>query len=513
MGTSGNKAIAVTVDGKITGEEKARYPIFHPHADWAEQNTEDWWNAVCKSTRDLLVNNHIDPQSVIGLTFSSQTQNIVATSRSGKALRPAISWLDGRSADIISEKLWKRPRIMGYNINRIIQFLRITGGAPGHTGKDQIGKLLWLKEYEPECFAETWKFLDAKDYILYRMTGNPVTSTDLAYIWWMMDSRKHRNQWHPGLCALAGADIEKLPEIRPSQEIIGRLTEEAALHTGLPKGLPVVNGAGDLAAAALGSGALKEGEFMVCLGTSGWVGSHVKKRKIDLPHYTGCIGSANPSEYYLAMAHQETCCICLEWLKDHVLYHKDQLLKEYHVSRIYEILDNLAASVAPGADGLLFTPWMYGERCPIDDKHVRAGLFNIGLNHSKEHIVRAVLEGIALNTRWAMETLEKLYSPVTRMNMIGGGGKSDLWCQIMADVTGKEIHRVDQPQNAGARGVALLAAMTLGHISSYSAIADHIKIDRIFTPNLENKDLYNRMFKRFKQIYTNNKNWFKKVNP
>ena len=211
----------------------------------------------------------------------------------------------------------------------------------------------------------------------------------------------------------------------------GKLTPTSAEKTGLLPGTPIINGTGDLSAAALGSGALDDGELHISLGTSGWVGGHFIKRKIDLAHYTGCIGSAYPQKYYLGMAHQETAGICLEWLKNKVLYHEEQLKEERHVAEIYQILDQLAEEAGPGAEGLMFTPWMYGERCPLDDALVRAGLFNIGLNHSREHLVRAVFEGIAFNTRWALETLENLYSKVEHVNIIGGGAKSDVWCQIM----------------------------------------------------------------------------------
>ena len=265
-------------------------------------------------------------------------------------------------------------------------------------------------------------------------------------------------------------------------------------------------------AAALGSGAHGDGELHICVGTSGWTAGHVTRRKIDMPHYAGCIGSAWPQEYYLAMAHQETTGVCLEWLKDHVLYHKDQLLKEHHASKIYEIFDNMAAAVPPGAEGLIFTPWMYGERCPLDDEHVRAGIYNLGLNHSREHLVRALFEGIAMNSRWALETLEKLYGRVQAVNIVGGGGRSDIWCQIFADVTGKAIRRVQNPQQAGARGVALLASLALGYLDRFEEIAQHIVIDKTFEPDAQNHALYNRRFKAFKSLYRRNKGWFKQQN-
>ncbi len=512
MGTSGNKALLITVQGDIIEEAHRSYPMYHPHPTWAEQDPEDWWKAIGETTQQVMKKTSVKPDQIAGITFSSQTQTIIPVSKDGTPLRRSIAWLDGRSADILRERLWTPPRIMRYNIAKLIRFLAITGGCPGHTGKDQIGKLLWLKEHQPDIFTNTWKFLDAKDYIIFRLTGNMVISADLAYIWWLMDTRRNRNQWHPGLCRLAGVTPAHLPEIRGSSEIVGQVTAAAAKILGLRPGTPVINGAGDLSAAAIGSGAINEGELHISVGTSGWVAGHFRKRKIDIPHYTGCIGSAWPQKYYLGMAHQETAGICLEWLKNKVLYHEEQLKKEKKVSEIYEIMDSLAEKAGPGAERMIFTPWMYGERCPLDDDHVRAGMYNVGLNHSREHLIRAVFEGIAFNTRWAMETLEKLYRRVTELSIVGGGAKSDVWCQIMADITNRKINRVTSPHHAGARGVALLASMSLGYINSYEEIKNHIKIDRQFSPNPDNRDLYDTMFREYKALYKQNKAWFKRMN-
>jgi len=512
MGTSGNKAVLITVYGDIVDAATHAYPLYHPHPGWAEENPLDWWEAVCSTTRTVLAKTKIDPKDIVGITFSSHTQCLIPVAKDGSHLRPAMTWLDGRSADIIREKLWTPPRILGYNIFHLLKFLIITGGAPSHTGKDQIGKLLWLREHEPEVFSQAYKFIDAKDFVIFQLTGSMVSSVDCAVVWWLLDTRKKRNQWHPKLCKLGGITTERLPEVKDSAAVVGKISSSAAEKTGLLVGTPVINGAGDLSAAALGSGALEEGELHISVGTSGWVAGHFSKRKIDIPHYTGCTGSAYPQKYYLGMAHQETAGICLEWLKSKVLYHEEQLKEERHVARIYQVFDQLAEQAGPGAKGLMFTPWMFGERCPLDDDYVRAGLFNVGLDHSREHIIRAVFEGIAFNTRWAMETLENLYAKVNELNIIGGGAQSDIWCQIFADITNRKINRVTDPQQAAAKGVALLASMTLGYIESFEDIKKYVKIDKTFTPNTDNRELYDRLFKEFKNLYKQNKKWYARMN-
>lgn len=512
MGTSADKAILVTVTGKIIDSAKKHYPLYHPKPNYAEQDPLDWWDAVCETTKSVIEKTSADPKDIVGMTFSTQTQNVVALNKEGNPVRNAISWLDGRSADIIREKFWKKPRVMGYNIFRLPKFLIKTGGAPGTTGKDQIGKILWMKYNEPELFAKTKKFIDAKDFIIYKLTGSMVTSVDIAVIWWFLDTRKNKNVWDEKLCKYAEITPDQLSEVKPSAAIAGYVTKEASAKTGLLEGTPIINGAGDLASAALGSAAIDEGELHISLGTSGWVAGHFTKRKIDLAHYTGCIGSAYPDKYYLGMAHQETAGICLEWLKNKILYHEEILKEEWHRANLYEIMDELAVKAGPGANGLMFTPWMFGERCPLDDDHVRAGLYNVSLDHSREHLVRAVFEGIAFNTRWAMETLENLYSKVEQLNIIGGGAKSDIWCQIFADILNRKINRVSDPQQAGARGIALLASMTLGYIQSFDDIKKHIIIDKTFYPDPTRRDLYDKLFVNFKKIYKNNKRWYKRMN-
>jgi xylulokinase len=293
---------------------------------------------------------------------------------------------------------------------------------------------------------------------------------------------------------------------------VGTLTAKAAAETGLQAGIPVINGASDVAATAIGAGSIDDGEMYIHIGTSNWIAGHFSKRKIDIPHYTGCIGSAYPQKYYLGIAHQETAGACLEWIKNNILYHEQQLMEENQINEIFQLFDQLAAKVGPGADGVMFTPWMFGERSPLDDDYVRAGLFNISLNHNRAHLIRAMLEGIAFNNRWAMETLENLYAPVKSMNFIGGGAKSDLWCQIIADITNRQINQIADPQQAGAKGMALLASMTLGYIKSFNEIKKYIQIKNKFVPNPANRVLYDRLFNEYKNIYKQNKSWYRRMN-
>ncbi len=257
--------------------------------------------------------------------------------------------------------------------------------------------------------------------------------------------------------------------------------------------------------------AINDGELHISLGTSNWVAGHFVKRKIDLAHYTGCIGSAYPQKYYLAMAHQETGAVCLEWFKD-LIYSADELREiRDDETWIYERLNLWAKKSSAGAKGLFFLPWMYGERCPINDDYARAGFFNLSLNHTRSEMVRAIFEGVAFNLRWALETLQNLYQPVSELSIIGGGAKSELWCQIISDITQKKIHQVEHPQLAGAKGIALLASLTLGHLEKFEQIKNLIKIKNTFLPDGSQRSLYDGMFREYKNLYYQNKKWFRRV--
>ncbi len=511
MGTSANKAVLVRTDGTVVGTAWQGYAMHQPYRGWVEQNPEDWWQAICNTTRKVIADAGVNAESIAALTIASQVMTLVAMDAEGQPLRPAMSWLDTRSASVLRKSLWTAPRIMDYNVFKLMKFLHITGGVPGHTGKDQIAKILWLKHNEPQIFHRCHKFIDAKDYIIYRFIGRYITSADIAYVWWLMDSRRKRNCWHEGLCRFAGIRPQQLAHIASSANIAGPLTGGAAKALGLQEGTPVMVGAGDLAAAAIGSGGLNEGELHVRIGSSGGAAGHFRKRKVDLRHYTGCIGSALPDQYYLGIAHQETAGLALEWLKN-TFFKGLSEFNDYSDSAIFQKMDEEAATIAPGADGLMFTPWMTGERSPINSDVIRGGYHNVGLNHNRAHFIRALMEGVAYNTRWALEGLQALFNTSGPLRAIGGGARSDLWCQIFADVTGHTILQVQQPQEANARGVSLLASAALGFIADNEAIAEQVTVRMVFKPDPQAGRLYDKDYIFFKQLYKNNKRWFKARN-
>jgi len=254
-----------------------------------------------------------------------------------------------------------------------------------------------------------------------------------------------------------------------------------------------------------------EGQCHICIGSSSWVIAHVSKRKIDTSHFIASLPSAIPGKYYL-LGEQESAGLNLQWIRDKVLYNKDLLLKEHAKPDIYKIFDTLVEEVAPGAGKVIFTPWLFGERAPVEDYTIRGGLFNVSLKTDRRHIIRAIFEGVAFNSRWVMEFQEKILKhPFKSVNLIGGGANSAVWCQIYADILNRPINQTLYRQEANSVGAALIAAVALGEIT-WDQIPDLIPITKTYQPRAEYRALYDELFAVFVQIYKNNKKLCRKLN-
>ncbi|TFF93480.1 xylulose kinase, partial [Candidatus Thorarchaeota archaeon] len=435
VGTGGNKASLVDIEGKILGSAMDPYPVFYPEVGWAEQDPENhWWRAVCKTSKEALAKSSASARDVVAITFSTQMMGTIPIGKDGMPLMNCMTWMDSRAA--------KQNKEISAGPMKMLRMLRITGGLP--SGKDIIGKILWVMQERPEIFEKTHKFLDAKDYLIYKCTGEYVTSWDCANLTWFMDSRKGKSEWSSTILGWMDLDEDRLPRLAPSVEVVGSLTSEAALELGLTTSTAVVNGCGDMTAAGVGSGAIKEKEVHLYAGSSAWLGAHVKDRKLDIFTYTGSIRSAIPDRYFM-VAEQESAGACLKHLREN--WHCNQCVHIKDLAKPecqqciegrrnpYKSIDEVAEKAPPGCEDLLFAPWMFGERSPLDDHNVRGGYFNLSLSHEKQHMVRAVLEGVAYHTRWMMEGVEKrkMLGKVGKVNMIGGCARSTLWPQIFAD--------------------------------------------------------------------------------
>ncbi|MGB6058862.1 MAG: FGGY-family carbohydrate kinase, partial [Microthrixaceae bacterium] len=301
------------------------------------------------------------------------------------------------------------------------------------------------------------------------------------------------------------------PDLVPATSIMGHLTDEAARELGLEPGIPVIGGTPDVQSAAVGSGAVKDYEGHLYLGTSSWISCHIPFKKTDLLKGVASLPSPLPGRYFVA-DEQETAGACLNWLRDQVLFPEDLLRNEECPEDIFATIDKLAADSPPGANGVIFTPWLNGERTPVDDHTIRAGWHNLSLRNDRCDMVRSLLEGVAFNSRWLLEAVEKLTGrPFPHLNVVGGGGVSPLWAQIHADILNRRIQRVENPIRANARGAALLAGIALGTVDADN-LDELVKVVEVVDPNPANRALYDARYKAFRSIYKQNRGIHRRLN-
>ena len=495
VGTGGSKAALTDFEGNIIAHRFRSYETSYPRENWAEQDPEDWWNAITTTTREVLKETKVKPEKVAGMVFATQMLGVLPVDVQGNYLRQAIIWLDGRAqeqADKIIRMLTK-PLL-----------LAIAGGLP--TGKDVIAKLMWLKKYEPGIYDATHKILEVDSYLVHRSCGEFVYDYSAASATGGFNFKK--KDWDFLLFRLVKIDPGKMPRTVPSSEKAGGLTKAAADEMGLVPGTPVFAGTGDVASATVGSGALLDGQGHVNIGSSGWIAITMPKAVNNGRKGIVSIASADPSRHLL-VAETESAGACFKWFAEN-LAPRDV---DYGPGvDIYDYLNKVAKEAEPGSHGLIFCPWMYGERSPIPDTTVRGGYINLSLDHKRGDVARAVFEGVALHGRWMLEGVRGCGFKDVVLRAIGGGAKSDLWMQIYADALGVTIERVAEPQHAGARGAALIAALGLGAYSDFGALRNAVKVEGVFTPRTEYASIYGDAFVTLKETYASLRKLYRRIN-
>jgi len=487
VGTGGSKAVLADTQGNILARTFEPYEVDYPKPHWAEQDPEVWWRAVASSTRRLLEESGADPGDVKGMGFAGQMIGVIPVDASGKPLRPAIIWMDSR-ADEQAERLIRK--LGGERI-----FSIVAGALP--TGKDVVCKIAWLEQNEPDVFKNTTAILDVTGYLVSRATGEMSIDHTGAGGTGMLTGKR---DWSGLLARICKVPLEKMPPIRRSIDVVGGLTVEAARDTGLPEGTPIIAGMADIPAAATGSGALEDGDAHVYLGTSSWLCLSVAKAK-NIPK-NGIVSVASPDpSMYIMIGESETAGICLEWFADTLAFPAEKEAAGPDKMAIFGVLDEVAAKIDPGSGRLIFMPWMFGERAPVSDTTLRGAFVNLALEHKREHMLRAIYEGIAYNLRWMIDEVARAGFPAKSLRAIGGGAKSDLWMQIISDVTARRVEAVDKPQEAGALGCALAVAVALGIYDDYKDIKKIVKVRATFEPDPLNTPEYEKLYQNFRRLY------------
>lgn len=511
-GTSGVKTSLMNFHGELVDVENEKTPIYFLPNGGAEQNPDDWWNALLNTAGKLTSKRLVPAEDILAICCSSTFSSTVAVDEAGNHLGNSLTWMDSRGAPYVKEVVSGFPSIDGYSVFTMLPWIYKTAGGPQLSGKDDIAHVLFWKREQPELYAKTHMFMGSKDFLNLKLTGKFAASYDSMTLFWASNTRDINNiHYDSGLINKLRIDINKLPPMRSSIEVVGAVTPAVADRIGIRKDVQVIAGSPDHQSACIGSGAVRDFEGHIYIGTSSWIQCVVPFKKTDMFHSIASLPTSIPGKYYCANE-QDIAAGALAFLVDKILYHKNDLNSDDPPEDVYESLGRIASSVPPGSDKLIFTPWLNGERTPVDNTTVRGGLYNISMTTTIDHIVRAFMEGVALNSRWALKYVEKFVGRrMDPLNIIGGGAKSGLWCQIFSDVLDRTIRQVKNPLEANARGAAFIASVALGYIA-FNDIPSLIQFTNIYKPNPDNKKIYDKLFEEFLQIYRNNKAMFRRLN-
>jgi xylulokinase len=462
-----------------------------------EQSPVEWWRATAAACRRLAARADGDTPAAVAVT--AQWAGTVPVGADGEALSDALIWMDARGAPFVRRAAGGPIRVAGYGPLRLARWLRRTGGAPALSGRDPFGHILWLRHQRPEVYDAAAVLLEPADWLGLCLTGRAATTAVTATLHWLTNTRDlHRIRYDDGLLRAAAVDAAKLPELLPTNTVLGPLAPNAAEALGLAAGVPVVAGTPDTMSAAVGAGTVADGAAHLYVGTSSWLSCHVDFKRTDPQHGIASLPSALPGRY-LVSDEQETAGASLEKLSALVGAEIPELLAE-------------AAAVPAGAGGVLFTPWLNGERTPVDDHLVRGGWLNIGLDTTRAQLARATLEGVALNLRWMQGPVERFARRrLDPLAFVGGGARSELWCQIMADVLDREVRQIADPTDANVRGAAFLAGLALDALS-VDDIPGRVAVAGVYRPRPDTRATYDALFAAFRGLYKSTRRLYRRLN-
>ncbi|NMB45770.1 MAG: xylulokinase [Firmicutes bacterium] len=496
IGTSGVKTLVVTETGKIVAQATAEYPLYHPKAGWAEQDPEDWWQATLTTLKKIGEDLGSDADRVKAIGLSGQMHGSVFLDKSGNVLRPAILWCDVRTADqcrYITETVG-RDELIRHTSNPALE---------GFTAP----KIVWLQQNEPDVYRQVAKVLLPKDYVRYRLTGEIFTEMSDAAGSLLLDVT-HRRWSEPVLQAL-NIDPEILPECRESIDVCGTLTQQVAESTGLPAGIPVAGGGADNACGATGAGIVRPGRVLSSIGSSGVIVVHTDQPQTDPQGKVHTFNHAIPHRWYV-MGVIMAAGLSLKWFRDN-LGHLEKQMESLTGTDAYDLMSAQAAPTPPGAEGLVFLPYLNGERTPHADAYARGVFFGLTPRHTRGHLIRAVMEGVVYALRDSVEIIRAMGIPIEQVRAIGGGAKSPLWRQMQADIMQLEVATLNIDEGP-AFGAALLAGVCAQVYSSVEEAAENtVRIVHTTEPNRDLTRLYDDYYQLFRSLYPALKDRFREA--
>lgn len=490
IGTSACKVAIFDLNGNVVAQENEPYPVYYPKRDFVEQDANEWWQSVCKATKKCIQKNEIHAQNIVGIGVDGQSWTALPVDETVKPLYHAIIWMDRRSSKQCAEVLAKigEARIFAVSGNSF---------DAGYT----TPKILWLKENEPDIYRNTYKFLQSNSYITFKLTGAMTQDLSQGYGLHCFDIKT--GKYDEELCGELGIDIRKLPDICACDKVIGTVTVAAAEATGLSAGIPVVAGGLDAACGTLGAGVIESGQTQEQGGQAGGMsicldkavahkrlilGFHVIPRSWLLQG--GTVGGGS-----------------LKWFRDQFGEH-EKYMEGKTGENAFDALVNKAKNIRAGSDGVIYLPYMAGERSPIWDRHAKGVFYGLSYDKTKGHIIRSIMEGTAYSLEHNLQTAKEAGVEVSELVAIGGAANSLVWTQIKADVIDKRI-RVPTSDTATTLGAALLAGVGTGVYSDYKqAVQRTIKTTRIHEPDKKNHLIYQKYYPIYLEIYENLKQTF-----
>ena len=494
LGTSGTKTVLFDENGNVTASSTAEYPLIQPQNGWAEQDPELWWDACVTTLQQVMGESGIDPTDVAGIGLSGQMHGLVLLDERGEVLRNSIIWCDGRTAAECAEI----TDIIG--ARRLIE---ITAN-PALTGFT-AGKILWVRKHEPDIYARARHILLPKDYLRYKLCNVFATEVSDASGMNLLDVPGRK--WSGEVLEKLKIDPGLLPKMHESSEVTGYITDKAAALTGLSAGTPVVGGAGDNAAAAVGTGIVENGKAFITIGTSGVIFVHSDEVKIDTNGRLHTFCAAAPGAWTV-MSCTLSAGGSLQWFRNNFC-EAEMRAAEASGREVYDILSQQAQQVPIGANRLLFLPYLMGERSPILDPNARGVFFGLSGMHKRADMLRAIMEGVIYSQRHCLDVFRELGVPLTNMIATGGGGRSPFWRQMMADILDCPISTLTNSEGA-ALGAAILAGVGTNIYPSIPAACNTIiKANEPQLPNKTNKSTYDSHYELYREVYNNLKDQFK----
>ena len=486
LGTSGTKTVLFSTDGQPLASKTIEYPLYQPQNGWAEQAPEDWWHAACGSMKEVISKSGINPKDIKGIGISGQMHGLVMLDKAGNVLRRSIIWCDQRTAAECEEITNK------VGASRLIE-LTANPALTGFTAS----KILWVRNHEPEVYEKCAHILLPKDYVRYMLTGEFATEVSDASGMQLLDVPNRC--WSDEVLSKLGIDKSLLAKVYESPEVTGKVSAQAAELCGVPAGTPVVGGAGDNAAAAVGTGTVQDGIAFTTLGTSGVVFAHTDKLSIDPKGRVHTFCCAVPGAWHV-MGVTQAAGLSLKWFRDNFCDAEMVAAKGLDKDPYY-LMDKQAERIPIGAERLLYLPYLMGERTPHLDPNCRGAFIGLSAMHTKQHLLRAVMEGVVYSQRDSVEVLRGMGVKINDMLACGGGGTSPLWRQMLADVYGCPVKTVVSKEGP-ALGVAILAAVGTGVYGSVQeACKEVIKTNPAQNPIAANSAEYEKFYKMYTELY------------